>query len=460
MDGPLLYLTGSPVLILATTLLKDAQTGAPVAQARFKSVSSRTLSALTIEISAQDAAGRPLQENSNFQYRDLRVVQGDEFGGDTSIPLPDARSSSVCLTVREALFDDGSSWEAPRRARWESIPPQQSLQEVLGDEELLDMYRINTSMRAHLVPGSFSDLWFCACGAVNRSSDETCFRCGLEFTTATHFLSRAVLEEERAWYREGQQHARERAEQRVRRRKRAIRYGSIAASLLVIAIAALLLFFGIVRPTMGKEALENPSVGDTVYFGDTYWQVLDVQNGRALLITQDILERRPYDDEYVDTTWEACSLRAYLNGDFLNAHFSADEEGRIALTKLVNADNPEYGTPGGNETQDRVFLLSIEEAQDYFSSDAARQAKQEGRAYFWCLRSPGSGAVPLTDILTDTDVTLSEFADHIVDNVAFVGADGSIDTHGVDTTIAAIGIRPALWLNVGASGDREGVRTS
>jgi hypothetical protein len=453
-DDRVLYLTGSPVLIVAAALLMDTQTGTLVARAKFKNISDKPISALTVDIAAEDSAGRQLQGIRGFQYLDLGAMRGDEFGADISIRLPDAKTHSFSLIVREAIFADGSFWEESARARWEVIAPQQTLQDKFGDDGLIEMYQMHTNERAHLVPARFSDLWLCACGEVNHSDDESCLSCGLSLEKATLFLSEAILEEDLAWYRDEQRESKERAAKRVQERKRAIKHSLIATGIVVAAIAALLVFFGIVRPAVGKLALENPSVGNTVYFGDIYWQVLDVQDGRALLISQDIVEKRQYNDHYTDTTWEECSLRAYLNNEFLSIHFSEEEQGRIALANVVNDDNPKSGTLGGNDTQDKVFILSIDEAKRHFSGDAAREAKHERQSWWWWLRSPGGNTVSFADLDPDlfTDISSgtvqSLFVDSLIDNAAVIHEDGSILVYGTDTTSLFIGVRPVLWVNL------------
>jgi hypothetical protein len=88
------------------------------------------------------------------------------------------------------------------------------------------------------------------------------------------------------------------------------------------------------------------------------WRVLDVdaRNGRALLITEDIIEKRRYHRK-ANATWEKCELREYLNGDFLDS-FGTDRS-RIAQVENANPDNQWYGTNGGGSTKDKVFLLSL-----------------------------------------------------------------------------------------------------
>ena len=165
------------------------------------------------------------------------------------------------------------------------------------------------------------------------------------------------------------------------------------------------------------------------------WRVLDVRDGRALLVTEKVIDRRPYHSAGGDITWSKCSLRAWLNGEFLDSAFDASERSRIAETLVSNPDNPVWGTPGGPDTRDRVFCLSIAETARYYSERYPTEAQQmvhilleskKGIVFWWWLRSPGHDAA----------------------NAAFslFGVDsGSLVGHRVHEVI---GVRPALWVNL------------
>ena len=169
-------------------------------------------------------------------------------------------------------------------------------------------------------------------------------------------------------------------------------------------------------PVLSKDI--SPEIGQAYRFGkfeqdnnlnngpeDIEWIVLDVQDGRALMISRYALNCVPYNEETVDITWEDCSLRTWLNGEFLEAAFSEEEQGRIQLTDVDNSDEQGSGAgsaSGGNDTRDKLFLLSYSEAGDYFSSGisricratpyAAAQEKctlDDTGTCFWWLRSPG-----------------------------------------------------------------------
>lgn len=201
---------------------------------------------------------------------------------------------------------------------------------------------------------------------------------------------------------------------------------------------------------------------DIIQFGKYNWRILDKQGDNMLIITEDIIEIRLYDLNFVAEVWETCTLREYLNVELLNK-FTPDEQARIMKTKIPNLDNPWYGTLGGEDTYDKIFLLSIEEAYKYFggigdmpkyntASDANgnlfsdshnvdRQAKYRGNLGFWWLRSPGSQCVSGAFDFDDTDTGYA----------AFISDDGCIGVVGLDLygfiDVGGVGVRPALWLN-------------
>ena len=100
------------------------------------------------------------------------------------------------------------------------------------------------------------------------------------------------------------------------------------------------------------------------------WQVLDVKGDRVLLLSKYGLDAVPYNNKKENVTWESCSLRSWLNNDFINKAFSSAEKKALQMTQLDNRKchllyHPEIS--GGNNTQDYVFLLSLDELGGYFN---------------------------------------------------------------------------------------------
>lgn len=199
------------------------------------------------------------------------------------------------------------------------------------------------------------------------------------------------------------------------------------------------------------EKLKIAKAGDYVFFGayeqdnntsngkeDVEWLVLEVKDGKALVISKYALDCKPYNTSNTDVTWETCTLRKWLSNDFLGSAFSTEEKAMIP-TVAVSADkNPDYSTNPGNATQDQVFLLSITEFNKYFSSDSARQCKPTDYAVangawesdsgncWWWLRSPGSNQ----------------------DYAASVFPDGDVHVYGNYVRYGNYAVRPALWIDL------------
>lgn len=198
-------------------------------------------------------------------------------------------------------------------------------------------------------------------------------------------------------------------------------------------------------PSVNDEIICRPVRGEVICFGQYDWRALEVRGSKVLILSDRIIENKPYSETWADVTWETCSLRQYLNGAFLD-NFSSQEQAHIASTRVTTNNNPWYGTAGGNTTTDKVFLLSVEEVVEYFGDSGQIIHRPKKNAYWiddkynetrialndsngaswWWLRSPG----------------LFGF------NVVSVSPDGwlSIDGHNVDNY--GSGVRPCLWLNI------------
>ena len=199
----------------------------------------------------------------------------------------------------------------------------------------------------------------------------------------------------------------------------------------------------------GRKLLSNYDKSSRIKIGDSYtfgsygnaeieWQVIDRQDSRILVISKYGLDSKPYNEEYTDVTWESCTLRRWLNNDFIREAFSKEEIAMIPKVKVSADKNPKYDTNPGNATQDQVFLLSIAEANKYFGSSDERQCKPtdyavskkvyvagNGNCYWW-LRSPGG----------------------LQDAAAGVGLDGAVAEDGYSVSRDHAAVRPALWIDL------------
>lgn len=216
--------------------------------------------------------------------------------------------------------------------------------------------------------------------------------------------------------------------------------GSLLAVCLVMAMlptAALAADTGKTIQLVSEGSAGNLGGGqaDNVYFGNYYqsnaitkepvkWRVLSNTGGQLFLLSDQNLDVFQYHTDEETVTWETSTMRSWLNGydttqnsggssgidytndNFLDDAFSNKEQTAIAETTVINNDNPDYDTEGGNNTTDRIFLLSISDIynRNYFPSYTnfstntayvAAGGKLEsgmygaGEADWWWLRSPG-----------------------------------------------------------------------
>ncbi|MBR1453053.1 MAG: hypothetical protein IJ593_00180, partial [Lachnospiraceae bacterium] len=125
-----------------------------------------------------------------------------------------------------------------------------------------------------------------------------------------------------------------------------------------------------------------------------------IQDNRALLISKYGLFDANYDENYRDfsgyeyVNWEECPLRKKLNNDFISTAFSIDEIELIERVTVLNTDYDEHTHRDGNDTNDKIFLLSINEANKYFTSNKQRvcyKAYDNNSNCAWWLRTTFDG---------------------------------------------------------------------
>ena len=190
-------------------------------------------------------------------------------------------------------------------------------------------------------------------------------------------------------------------------------------------------------------------VGKTIEFGNypqdkdgtekpIEWIVMKKEGNQVLLLSKYVLDAKPYNEELEDVTWETSDIRQWLNNEFYTTAFNKTEKAKIQTSLIKNEDNSEYGTSGGNDTEDKVFLLSEKEAETLFSDEEERIAKateyaeksgvyvNKEKAAWWWLRSPGGYS----------------------DGAAVVSCSGWVYGSGDDVDNDSDGVRPALHLNL------------
>ncbi|MBR0142658.1 MAG: TIR domain-containing protein [Clostridia bacterium] len=227
-----------------------------------------------------------------------------------------------------------------------------------------------------------------------------------------------------------------------------------------------------IRTDMFKKA----SVGSSLFLGsyeqdnirnngkeEIEWQILDIKGDKALLISKYALDFRPYNEERKDVTWETCTLRKWLNDGFISDAFS-DSEKKLLLNTTISADkNSKYkDVSPGKTTTDKVFLLSIREAEEYFPNSTNRMCPITAYALsrqqkilnitadnigiineYWWLRTPG---------LYSSYASFVSSNGEILYNGVEVNGGGTVNFGSYYMSDVNPVVRPAMWIDLGAAG--------
>ncbi len=199
---------------------------------------------------------------------------------------------------------------------------------------------------------------------------------------------------------------------------------------------------------------------------DITWEVLKVENGKALCISQYALASGPWqkEDDNIDISeiswktssmrswlndeffWENSDVRSWLNEEFFGNSFTDSEKESILESKVTAQVNPYLPKCSqGNDTVDHIFLFSAAEAETYLTDPKIRAAKateyglqqglntdgfHEGNSWWW-LRTIGHGGDDSGDYETMR-----------------VQPDAELDEDGDDAGSEFVGVRPAVWVDL------------
>ena len=209
------------------------------------------------------------------------------------------------------------------------------------------------------------------------------------------------------------------------------------------------------------DAILGIQAGDVIRFGNyeknnkeedgaesVEWIVLDREDTTLLLISKFSLDCKPFNEVSEDTTWETCTLRAWLNGAFLETCFDEQDRQAIVPSPVAAEKNPRGKVSPGNDTTDQVYVLSYSEAERYFPTDDERRSEptayaaaqgartndnwstKRGHATaYWWLRNPGGKATTVV-VVNERGILNGNFF------------------KGVDAT--TVGVRPVLRVDIAA----------
>ena len=211
--------------------------------------------------------------------------------------------------------------------------------------------------------------------------------------------------------------------------------------------------------------IKTAKVGDDISFGRRYiqgdglddqeitWRVLRRTDNEILVISNKALINKQYEENGKSANWETCSLRSWLNNNFVEDTFSNNEQNMLLPTKI---------STGNITTYDKVFLLSKAEKEKYFESEESSICcNGYGDACKWWLRLEGSyysGKAPYVSKYGSSDFHTEEvdeggtrlyyFGDGGLDKSGWYNKDGWDRVSISDYTDYFYGVRPAMWIDI------------
>ncbi len=174
------------------------------------------------------------------------------------------------------------------------------------------------------------------------------------------------------------------------------------------------------------------------------WLVLAIEEDKAFVLSKYALDCVQYNTQRVDVTWETSSIREWLNHDFYDKAFSAEDRQLILSSKVTVDKNFGYSIDHGNDTTDNVYLLSVAELFRFFigkrerlcvPTDYAKEHRaialnapgtENQEACWWWLRSIGDTGERAVDVAND----------------------GSVNKDGYDVDYRFDGLRPCMWIRL------------
>lgn len=184
------------------------------------------------------------------------------------------------------------------------------------------------------------------------------------------------------------------------------------------------------------------------------WRVLMLEGSIALLLADRMPDVCPFNSEATDVCWEVCSLRRWLNGEFINRAFSASEQAAIVTTTISNAPNYYFGTSSGPSTSDRVFVLSelqvfVTETAKSYGFYPGDELNDKARRFTATMYAKCRGAWwSSKDALVGNSFWSTRTNGYTMANTTFVGDAGDIYNRGISVTCNDIAVLPALYVDL------------
>ncbi len=473
-DAEIPWEPGCPVALTAVQVSRNTETSEAWLQAKARNVSAASVASVYADLRVEYADGAA--EEMPVEYLDADIDAGAELALKPR-RLPRGDVASCALTIKRVDAGD-VTWASAGEP--EPMPKRETLtlSPRAAEQRARNLGTDKASPAATGKVRDHGDWWVCACGQVNVGRD-SCWSCAFPKNRLLANEDEAALLADADKYEKelfdkavelqdqgtvaslteaidkfnslgDYQDAEERlatSKEKLSRLRGARRKRNIAiGSALALVAAVVLVVTQVVIPQQQeaariaaeeariaqlKETILSFQAGSTVTVefgsyeqdGDNdngeepiTWNVLAVEDGKALLISKDILAFEPLDSNGEDNSYSTSHIQKFLSQDFLEAAFKNDEERCLII-----------GSP---------FLLSSDEVFAYMPTEESRKCmpsdlvKNENFSY---------STSAIRSWWTSSPYEKYDYGSLYYDDKGELGA----------TYIGiSIGIRPAIWVQL------------
>ena len=309
-----LYADDAPVIIEKGSLLLDNQTHTVLIQMKFHSLSEKIIKALKVRIKTYYTSGAVCPEIVEYEYLDMKVGYGGQFGSNKAILLKDLSIRSFSVESYSVVYENQGVEEI--KEPFNPLPVSKKLQEEWVNLELQKQYRIETSEASEYIPIKYGKLWKCACGEWN--SRELCSMCRKSkstifgkfdvdaLTSALEVrLKKEAAEREEQKKREAAEAKKQEAarlEEEARKKVQMKKIRRIAAPVILVGIFAFGIYPGVIKPAMGyrhaEELLKSKQYDDAEAAFQALGDYKDAESMTSEVKCQkamDLLDQKEYD---------------------------------------------------------------------------------------------------------------------------------------------------------------------
>lgn len=223
--------------------------------------------------------------------------------------------------------------------------------------------------------------------------------------------------------------------------------------------------------TDGQKVKINETIerGRTVCFGKyanpefsdpetLHWDVVDVREDKALLVSSEILAVSKYCLYQDDISWKNSMVRRFLNEEFLENAFTEQERDAILTTRIPTSDNPDYCVRTEEGTEDKIFILSVEEVLKYLNPDKPEDIERKEHEFYgeeqrwYKMNTAFVDKEPSMDVYYEKDLDLLESCPWWLRTpgkentyISTIDCAARVDVCGEEVE-NELGICPALWV--------------